>query len=78
MQSNLEFTLPSPVNDLFVLLNADYTVYIMDGPTANASPKRDEDRGHWTLVYDQSMIIELPSRQAKYVANFRYSLKPEI
>ena len=30
------------------------------------------------MIYDQGLVVELPSRSAKYAANFRYSLKPSV
>lgn len=38
-----------------------------------------EEVGNWTIIYDQGIVVELPGKhKAKYTANFRYSLKPEI
>ena len=37
------------------------------------------ERGTWTLIYDQSIVVSLPdTHKAKYVANLRYSLKDGV
>ena len=72
MQSSLEFTLPGEVRDLYLELGVDHSVTVLNGDQPT------NERGHWTMVYDQSIVIELPSRDAKYMANFRYSLKPDV
>lgn len=74
MQPSLEFTLPGDVKELFVDLGPDYSVQVLDGP--NGTPTGE--KGHWTMIYDQSLVIELPSRNAKYMANFRYSLNSNV
>jgi len=71
---SLEFTLPGDVSKLFLKLNKDFTVSVLE--SAQGQPTGEV--GHWTFVYDQSMIVELPQRKAKYVANFRYSLKDGV
>ena len=74
MPESLEFTLPGHTSELYLLLNADYTVSVLNedkgAPTGEI--------GTWTNVYDQSVVVNLPNRGATYTANFRYSLKPEI
>lgn len=57
-----------------MLLDADYSVKVLDGPEGTPTG----EVGNWTMVYDQNMIIELPDRDnAKYTANFRYVIKEE-
>ena len=45
----------------------------MNGPGPDAT--KSGETGMWSMVYDQSIQIELPQRNGKYTANFRYSLK---
>ena len=33
--------------------------------------------GHWSPYYDQSMIVSLENG-LKFIANFRYNIKPEV
>lgn len=71
---SLEFTLPGHTSELYLLLKADYTVEVLDSDKGNPIvPKED---GTWTVVYDQSIVVNLPKRGAVYTANFRYSMKP--
>ena len=79
MKEDLEFTLPGKSSELYLLLEADYTVKVLDRP--QGSPTGEV--GSWTVVYDQSIVVELPKRlperkMAKFMANMRYSLKDEI
>jgi hypothetical protein len=71
---SLEFTLPGHTSELYLLLNADYTVSVLSEDKGT----KTGEVGSWTNVYDQSMVVNLPTRKATYTANFRYSLKPEI
>ena len=76
MTPSLEFTLPGHTSELYLLLKADYTVDVLDADKGNPIAPREE--GTWTVVYDQSIVVNLPKRGAVYTANFRYSLKPQI
>ena len=71
----MEFTLPGHTSELYLLLNADYTVDVLKTDKGEATG----EKGTWTLIYDQSVVVTLPDRhKAVYQANLRYSLKPEI
>ena len=53
-------------------LDKDFKVYVLDGAKGVATG----EEGNWTMIYDQSIFVELPDRDAaKYVANFRYEIK---
>ena len=70
----MEFTLPGHTSDLFLNLKPDYTVEVLDTKEGHSTG----ESGIWTVVYDQAIIVELPKRGAKYTANMRYAMKPEI
>ena len=74
VKDDLQFVLPGDTTRLHLNLKPDYTVDVLDGgeglPTG--------ETGNWTIVYDQSIVVELPSRGEKHTANFRYSLKPGV
>lgn len=74
MPKDLEFTLPGQTSELYVLLKADYNVDVLDGPQGRPTG----EKGDWTMIYDQAVQIELPQRNGKYMANFRYSLKDNV
>ena len=79
LPEDLEFTLPGHTSELYLLLNADYSVDVLDSCQGNATG----EKGNWTVVYDQAIVVELPNRynegkSVKFTANMRYSLKPEI
>ena len=75
MPEDLEFTMPGNTSNLYVLLKPDYSVEVLNGPRGEPTG----EVGNWTVVYDQAVVVELLSQhKAKYTANFRYSLKPEI
>lgn len=73
MPRDLEFTLPGQTSDLFLDLRADYSVDVLDSDKGAVTG----EKGTWTVVYDQAIVVELPSRGAKFMANLRYSLKPQ-
>ena len=55
-----------------MLLDHDFSVKVLDGPMGNPT----NEKGNWTMVYDQNIVIELKERDgAKYTANFRYNIK---
>ena len=58
-----------------MLLQGDYSAIVLNGPGGEPNG----EIGTWTNVYDQSIIVELPLRQeAKFVANFRYTVKGSV
>ena len=47
---------------------------VLDGPEGAETG----EIGHWTIVYDQNIVVKLPDRDnARYTANFRYTIKDE-
>ena len=75
VDGDLEFTLPGETSELYLLLDRDYSVQVLQ--SAEGEPTGEV--GNWSVVYDQAIVVELTSgHKAKYQANLRYSLKPEI
>ena len=79
LPEDLEFTLPGHTSELYLILNADYSVEVLD----SCQGRPTGERGNWTVIYDQAIQVELPNRLnegkgVKFTANMRYSLKPEI
>ena len=71
----MDFTMPGHTSELYLLLNADYTVDVLRADKGEPTG----EKGTWTLIYDQAIVVDLPDRhKAKYTANMRYSIKPEI
>ena len=64
--------MPGTTEDIHFALNADFTANVLD--SADGEPTGVV--GHWTVVYDQGLVVELPN-EAKFIANFRYNLKDE-
>ena len=31
----------------------------------------------WTMIFDQSMVVELPDDSGRFIANFKYTIKPD-
>ena len=59
---------------LYVLLDKDFTVKVLNG----VKGEETGETGNWTVVYDQNIVVELPTRDnAKYTANMRYVIKDE-
>ena len=55
------------------MLDQDTSGYIVD--------EQGESTGeelHWDMMYDQAMIVTIPSRNLKLMANFRYSVDPRV
>ena len=48
VQKDLEFTLPGDTSELYLKLNADYTVDVLNA----AMGKATGETGRWTMVYD--------------------------
>lgn len=74
VQKDVEFTLPGDTSELYLKLNADYSVDVLN----SAMGKATGEKGRWTMVYDQAVQIELPKRHGKYSANFRYNVKDNV
>lgn len=75
MKQDIEFTLPGNSSELYLLLEADYKVKVLDSAQGNPTG----EVGDWSVIYDQGIVVELPGKhQAKYAANFAYRLKEEI
>ena len=74
MSPDLRFTLPGETRQVHLLLDRDFKAMVLNGPEGNPTG----EVGDWTMIYDQGLVVELPSRKAKYAANFRYSLKPSV
>ena len=32
----------------------------------------------WNMIYDQAMVVNVPTRGLQFIANFRYSVDPRI
>ena len=61
------FTLPGNTSELYVSLNPDWSVDVLQ--SANPNSGMTGERGTWTLIYDQSIVVSLPdTHKAKYVA----------
>lgn len=74
VRADTEFTLPGDTSELYLKLNANYTVDVLN----SAMGKATGEKGRWTMIYDQAVQIELPKRHGKYTANFRYSVKDNV
>jgi len=45
---DVEFTLPGETSELYLKLNADYTIEVLNQPMGKATG----EKGRWTMVYD--------------------------
>ena len=73
----MEFTLPGETSDLHLVLLGDNSVQVLDAPEGNPTG----ELGTWTMIYDQSILLELPDRGdegSTFMANWRYTIKAEI
>ena len=59
---------------MHLLLNADFSAELLDGPQGAPTG----EIGHWTMVYDQAIVLEVPRIEGKFMANFRYSVKDSV
>lgn len=60
------------------MIKADYTVEAAFCKHGNISDCEKSVEGTWLNYYDQALHVEIPDKNLRFTANFRYNILPNI